>query len=94
VIIIHNTNYCVPGRLFEKYSLLISKRDYAEAFPNMLKSSVPFEIDYFSAVSVNEEELSFLLLHCGPMRVMTSSLMRFLDHTQRRNTDGRTLLDE
>ena len=33
--------------------------------------------------------------HCSPTRAMTSSfLMRFLDHTQRRTTFGRTPLDE
>ena len=31
---------------------------------------------------------------CGPTRVMTSSFLRFLDHTQRRSTVGRTPLDE
>ena len=36
----------------------------------------------------------FLLLHCGPTRVMTSSFLRSLDHTQRRTTVGRTPLDE
>ena len=37
----------------------------------------------------------FFLWRCSPTRAMTSSfLMRFLDHTQRRNTVGRTPLDE
>jgi hypothetical protein len=31
---------------------------------------------------------------CDPTRVMASSFMRFLDHTQRRTTVGRTPLDE
>ena len=34
------------------------------------------------------------LWHCGPTRAMTSSFLRFLDHTQRRITVGRTPLDE
>ena len=34
------------------------------------------------------------LWRCGPTWAMTSSFMRFLDHTQRRNTVGRTPLDE
>jgi len=38
--------------------------------------------------------LQFFLWLCGPTRAMTSSLLRFLDHTQRRITVGRTLLDE
>jgi len=36
----------------------------------------------------------FLLWRCDPTRVMTSSFLRFLDHTQRRTTVGRTPLDE
>ena len=36
----------------------------------------------------------FLLSHCSPTRVMVSSFLRFLDHTQRRTTVGRTPLDE
>ena len=38
--------------------------------------------------------LLFFLLCCGPMRAMASSFSRFLDHTQRRTTLGRTPLDE
>ena len=36
----------------------------------------------------------FFLWRCGPTRAMASSFMRFLDHTQRRITVGRTPLDE
>jgi len=39
-------------------------------------------------------ELFFLLWHCYPTRIMASSLLRFLDHTQRRTKVGRTPLDE
>ena len=35
-----------------------------------------------------------LLWRCGPTRAMASSFLRFLDHTQRRNTVGRTPLYE
>ena len=34
------------------------------------------------------------LWRCGPTRAVTSSFLRFLDHTQRRTTVGRTPLDE
>ena len=34
------------------------------------------------------------LWRCGPTRAMASSFTRFLDHTQRRITVGRTPLDE
>ena len=33
-------------------------------------------------------------VRCDPTRVMASSFLRFLDHTQRRTTVGRTPLDE
>ena len=36
----------------------------------------------------------FFLWRCDPAQVMASSLLRFLDHTQRRTTVGRTPLDE
>ena len=39
--------------------------------------------------------LSIILLWCcGPTRAMASSFLKFLDHTQRRTTVGRTPLDE
>jgi len=36
----------------------------------------------------------FLLWRCDPTQVMASSLLRFLDHTQRRTTAARTPLEE
>jgi len=36
----------------------------------------------------------FFLWRCDPKRVMASSFLRFLDHTQRCNTVGKTPLDE
>jgi hypothetical protein len=36
----------------------------------------------------------FFLWRCDPTRVMASSFLRFLDHTQRRTTVDRTPLDE
>ena len=36
----------------------------------------------------------FLLWRCDPTRFMASSFLKFLDHTQRRITVGRTPLDE
>ena len=38
--------------------------------------------------------LSFFLWRCDPKRVMASSFLRFLDHTQQRTTVVRTPLDE
>ena len=39
-------------------------------------------------------ELFLSLWRCGPKRVMATSFLRFLDHTQRRITFGRIPLDE
>ena len=36
----------------------------------------------------------YFFWHCDPMRAMAFSFTRFLDHTQRRTTVGRTPLDE
>jgi len=36
----------------------------------------------------------FFLWRCDPTRVMASSFLTFLDHTQQRNIVGRTPLDE
>ena len=36
----------------------------------------------------------FILWRCGPTRARASSFLRFLDHTERRTTVGRTPLDE
>jgi len=40
------------------------------------------------------KKMLFFLWRYDPTRVMASSFTRFLDHTQRRTTVGRTPLDE
>jgi hypothetical protein len=52
------------------------------------------EFDYFSAVSIKNEEPFFCVVALRSVRVMTSSLTRFLEHTQRRTTVGRNILEE
>ena len=42
----------------------------------------------------HKNKWSFPLWRCAPMRAMASLFLMRLDHTQRRNTFGRTLLDE
>ena len=41
-----------------------------------------------------EDNFFFVLWRCGRARVMASTFLMFLDHTQRRTTVGRTPLDE
>jgi hypothetical protein len=50
----------------------------------------------FIIVDANEEHYYtfFLLWRCDPMRVMASSFLRVLDHTQRRTTVDRIPLDK
>jgi hypothetical protein len=43
---------------------------------------------------VTGNNYNFFLWRCDPTRVMASPILRFLDHTQRRTTVGRTPLDE
>ena len=58
--------------------------------------------DFTHGISLPEPEVDgiyitkciFLLWRCDPTRVMDSSFLRFLDHTQRRTTVGRTPLNE
>jgi len=47
-----------------------------------------------SRKSVSTYWIFFFLWRCGPTRAMASSFLRFLDHTQRRITVGRTHLDK
>ena len=42
----------------------------------------------------SSRKVCFFLWRCDPTRVMASLFLRFLDHTQRRSTVGRTPLDE
>jgi len=44
--------------------------------------------------TINSQQIFFVLWRCDPMRVMASSFLMFLDHTQRRTTVGRTPLDD
>jgi len=47
-----------------------------------------------SEIIAAQDQAFFFLWRCDPTRVMASSFSRFLDHTQRRTTIGRTPLDE
>jgi hypothetical protein len=48
----------------------------------------------FQSISSSIFFFFFVLWRCDPTRVMVSSFLRFLDHTQRRTTVGRTPLDK
>jgi len=54
-----------------------------------------YKYQKFNVVSAsNNNNIFFLLWRRDPTRVLASSFLMFLDHTQRRTTVGRTPLDE
>ena len=59
-----------------------------------VKTHILCSVIFFCRKSYHYEISFFLLWRCGPTRVMASSFTRFLDHTQRRTTVGRTPPDE
>ena len=61
--------------------------------PRLLPSI--FSLSFYHSISKSLVcYITFFLWCCDPTRVMASSFLRFLDHTQRRTTVGRTPLDE
>ena len=64
----------------------------------LLSSQVFWMFNIFLIISTNEGDIYiyifFFLWCCDPTRVMASSFLRFLDHTQRLTTVGRTPLDD
>jgi hypothetical protein len=62
---------------------------YSYSLCSFIDLYFPYPVRSFSS------DLSFpFLWRCDPTRVMASSFLRFLDHTQRRTTVGRTPLDK
>jgi len=60
-----------------------------------LLTAIGFTVGGSSTVDIYTQRVHFFLLwRCDPTRVMASSFLRFLEHTQRRITVGRTPLDE
>jgi len=55
-------------------------------------SKPPF--NFFPQLSSHDINIYFFLYRCDPTRPMASSFIRFLDHTQRCTTVGRSPLDE
>ena len=55
---------------------------------------VLYQNKFEKLVHLVDPYLFIFLWHCGPSRAMASSFLRFIGHTQRRITVGRTPLDE
>ena len=58
------------------------------------QSSGIFHVKEDCACCYHSIGIFFFLWRCDPTRIMATSFLRFLDHTQRRTTAGRTPLDE
>ena len=88
-------NFCFLESFYSKRNTMTLQDGTTEPFSwphaSIITVSKParniYKAAYFHSI------FSFLW-RCGPTRAMASSFMRFLDHTQRRTTVGRTLLDE
>jgi hypothetical protein len=93
VLSIEKRAYASAQRLSERIVLIILQR---KQFGNKnfkwltLNSEILAEIQY----RLPRADYYYFLWHCNPARAMASSSTRFLDHTQRRATVGRTPLDE
>jgi hypothetical protein len=93
VLSIEERVFISAQRLSERTVLIILQRKqfgYKNSKWLTLNSEIPAEIqnrlpcaDYY-----------YFLWHCNPARAMASSSTRFLDHTQRSATVGRTPLNE
>jgi hypothetical protein len=90
-----STNRAVRIRLQEIIVSSLLLRDLVRGFSNNILYCGQFVIPHghINIITLNNE-LFFVLWRCDPTRVMASSFLRFLDHTQRRTTVGRTTLDE
>jgi len=76
------------GKLLSKYITLQSRRAKTSS---TMRRKPEFS---FLLLTAYLARFFFLLWRCDPTQFMASSFLRFLDHTQRRTTVGRTPLDE
>ena len=75
------------------YDTYVTYQHSASADPNVRRTERNFA-ERENITQVHTLISFFFLWRCDPTRVMASSFLRFLDHTQRRTTVGRTPLDE
>jgi len=72
----------------------LNKKDHVYTVLFFVKYLLSFLVPIWNCISNSKSQYIFLLWRCDPTRVMASSFLRFMDHTQRRTTVGRTPLDE
>jgi hypothetical protein len=75
------------------YRKLAQLRVFLIPYSLLMQAFGPKQSELWAAPS-NLPSTNFFLWRCDPTRVMVSSFLRFLDHTQQRTTFGRTPLDE
>ena len=91
------TRGLAPSRL-QKYLWHLAASRILQLGHGAYRSSVRSPVSIFSKCPDRPHSIPsiilFFLWRYNPTRVMTSSFLRILDHTQRRSTVGRTPLDE
>jgi hypothetical protein len=78
------------------FILLQMRFNYDQNCPHFVNNTIPvFTGQKFRIfLSLSPPPSFFSLWRCDLTRVVASSFLRFLDHTKRRTTVGRTSLDE
>ena len=77
-----------PNQLPRSFSLVLSSHSQS-----ITLKVLPLSRQFIATIGTFEATLFFFLWRCGPTRGTASPFLRFLDHTQRRITVGRTPLD-
>jgi len=85
----HDGTFCIIELKFVNGNVLFSKNILLDTRSGHWVSWIP---QFLSVVSFRF--IFFFLWPCGPTRALAFSFLRFIDHTQRRITVGRTPLDE
>ena len=99
--ILLSTTYCIALQVVTKFSIIIPKYVASNDLCRRI-TRISLQDTLLEALRTQRIMLPlflvdmffFVLWRCDSTRVMTSSFTRFLDHTQRRTTVGRTPLDE
>ena len=67
---------------------------YLKRIKYIINNSLHQDLRFYSVINTLYSLFIFFLWRCDTTRVMASSFLRFLDHTQRRTTVGKSSLEE
>jgi hypothetical protein len=89
-------NYCMiaPSLLFRGYGAAFPGREADCSPPSNAEVKSAWCYTFATPKCLHGVDCYFFFWLCSPARAMSPSFTRFLDHTQRRVTVGRTPLDE